>query len=87
MQTKTDTFVNSEDRDETARCEPSHQDLHCLPFWYWYLTENAICNNGSCRSSLFVRRRFFLTFVLSQFLISSSFGASGGLCFVVVAFP
>ena len=26
---------------------PSHQDLHCLPFCYWFLTEPPICNNES----------------------------------------
>ena len=26
-----DLFTNSADPDETARNEPSHQDLHCLP--------------------------------------------------------
>ena len=34
LQTNTDTFANSADPDETARIEPSHQDLHCLPFSY-----------------------------------------------------
>ena len=32
-QTKTDTCANSIDPDETARNEPSHQDLHCLPLF------------------------------------------------------
>ena len=27
---KTDTFSNNVEPDETARDEPSHQDLHCL---------------------------------------------------------
>ena len=31
LQAKTDTCANSVDPDETARKEPSHQDLHCLP--------------------------------------------------------
>ena len=34
LQTNTDIFANSEDPDETARNEPSHQDLHYLPFCY-----------------------------------------------------
>ena len=35
-QTKTDTCANSVDPDETARNEPSHQDLHCLPFFVFF---------------------------------------------------
>ena len=31
MQTKTDTCANSVDLDDTARHEPCHLDLHCLP--------------------------------------------------------
>ena len=31
LQTKTNTCGNSVDPDDTARNEPSHQDLHCLP--------------------------------------------------------
>ena len=27
-------FANSVDPDETAHNEPSHQDLHCLPFLF-----------------------------------------------------
>ena len=38
-------FANSVDPDETALNEPSHQDLHCLPFCYYLLTETPICNN------------------------------------------
>ena len=33
LQTKTNTFANSIDQDETARNEPFHQDLNCLPFF------------------------------------------------------
>ena len=32
-QTKTYIYANSVDPDETARREPSHQDLYCLPFF------------------------------------------------------
>ena len=35
LQTKTDAFANSVDPDETACNEPSHQDLHCLPFCFF----------------------------------------------------
>ena len=42
----TDTFANSADPDETAHNEPSHQDLHCLPFCYRVLTETPVCNSG-----------------------------------------
>ena len=33
-QTKPDTSSNSIDPDETAHNESSHQDLHCLQFWF-----------------------------------------------------
>ena len=46
LQTKTDTCANSEDPDETARDEPSHPDLHCLP-----LSETPICINECCPNS------------------------------------
>ena len=32
LQTSSDTFANSADPDETARDEPSYQDIHDLPF-------------------------------------------------------
>ena len=38
-------FVNSADSDETARDEPSHQDLDCFQFCYWFMTETPICIN------------------------------------------
>ena len=34
LQTNADAFANSADPDETARNEPFHQDLQCLPFCY-----------------------------------------------------
>ena len=34
LETKTYALTNSVDPDETARNEPSHQDLHCLLFCY-----------------------------------------------------
>ena len=34
LQINTDTFANSADPDEMAHNEPSHQDLHCLPFCF-----------------------------------------------------
>ena len=45
-QTKTDTFANSLDPDETACNEPSHQGLQCLSFCFWFLTGIPICNSG-----------------------------------------
>ena len=48
-QTKIDTSVPVQKRvnpDETARDEPSHQDLHFLPFRFWFLTETPICTSG-----------------------------------------
>ena len=46
--TKTDTYANSVDPEETARNEPSHLDLHCLPFGSrFFLTDIPICNNGN----------------------------------------
>ena len=35
LHTQTDTFASIADSDETARHQPSHQDLHCLPFCFW----------------------------------------------------
>ena len=35
LQTNTEIYANSADPDETACHEPSHQDLHFLPFCYW----------------------------------------------------
>ena len=32
-------FANSIDPDEMAHNEPSHQDLHCLPFCFDFMTE------------------------------------------------
>ena len=43
---KTDPCANSVDPDETARHEPSHQDLHCLPFRFRFYTETPICFSG-----------------------------------------
>ena len=34
FQIKTDTCAKNVDLDETARYEPSHQDLHSLPFFF-----------------------------------------------------
>ena len=34
LQTKTVTYANIVDPDEMAHNEPSHLDLHCLPFWF-----------------------------------------------------
>ena len=36
-------FENSIDPDEMVHNEPFHQDLHCLPFCYWFLTESPFC--------------------------------------------
>ena len=50
MQTKTYTFANSTDLLETARNEPSHQDLHYLPFFLLLiLNDTPICNSGHVR--------------------------------------
>ena len=35
--TKTSTFANSVDPDKMAHNEPSHQDLHCFPFYFDFL--------------------------------------------------
>ena len=34
LQAKTDACANSVDPDEMAHNEPSHQDIHCLPFCF-----------------------------------------------------
>ena len=46
LQTNTETYANSADPDETARNEPSHQDLHCLPFCFSVYTETPLFNEG-----------------------------------------
>ena len=46
MHTFTHSFANTVDPDETARDEPSHKDLHCLPFYYWFLTEPLFATTG-----------------------------------------
>ena len=45
-QTKPNTSANREDPDETAHNEPSHLNLHCLPFRFQFFTDTPICNNG-----------------------------------------
>ena len=40
-------FAKRVDPDETAHHEPSHLDLHYLPFCFDFLTETPILNNGS----------------------------------------
>ena len=49
LQTSSDTFANSADPDETARDEPSYQDIHDIPFCLIFFTETPICNNGCVR--------------------------------------
>ena len=44
-QTNTDAFANSVDPDEMAHNEPSHQDLHYLPFCSWILIDIPILNS------------------------------------------
>ena len=39
-------FIDSVDPDETARNEPSHLDLHCLPFCSCFMADTPIRNNG-----------------------------------------
>ena len=47
LQIETIFVTNSVDPDETAQSEPSHQNLHCLPFCFDFLTETPFWNNGS----------------------------------------
>ena len=44
------TFTHSADPEETAHNEQSHQDLHCLTFWFWFLNQTPVCNNGCVQS-------------------------------------
>ena len=46
LQTRTDTFANSLDPNETARNEPSHPDLHSLPFCFGFCAYTPTFNNG-----------------------------------------
>ena len=54
-QTKTDTCANSVDLDETARNEPSHLDLLCLPFLFEFRLKpyfhQWICPNSRLEES------------------------------------
>ena len=47
-------FANCTDSDETAHNEPSHQDLHCLPFCFEGLIEmrfyGQVNSLGLCRA-------------------------------------
>ena len=43
-QTNTNTCANSVDSDEMASNEPSHLDLHCLPFYFLFLTETLFAS-------------------------------------------
>ena len=36
------TKINTLDSDETADNEPSHQDLHCLPFSFFYIRRKPL---------------------------------------------
>ena len=40
LQINMDIFANSVDPDERARNEPSHQDLHYLPFYHCFLIKS-----------------------------------------------
>ena len=42
--TKIGSFANSIDPDEMALNEPSHLDLHCLPFCIQFLTNIPVCD-------------------------------------------
>ena len=45
--TLTSTYANSEDPDEMACNQPSHLDLHCLPFnFFLFLSEIPISSSG-----------------------------------------
>ena len=46
--TNTDVCANSVDPDETARNEPSHQELHCFPFC---LHRNTYFQQWTCPNS------------------------------------
>ena len=39
LQINMNTSANSVDPDETARNEPSYQDIYCLSLYYWLLTK------------------------------------------------
>ena len=49
LQTRKDTSANSEDPDETDRNEPSHRDLHCLPFCILVCIDSCICSTGNAQ--------------------------------------
>ena len=46
LQTETDSV----DPNEMAHNEPSHQNLHCLPFCHCFLTSTPVSNCGHFRN-------------------------------------
>ena len=65
LQIMTDSYANSVDPDETARYEPSHQDLRCLQFCFFFF--------------LFFVRLFFCFVFSFLFFFSSSSSSSSSL--------
>ena len=51
LQTKTDTFANSADPDETAHTELYHLDLHCLPFCFFIFDRHPHLQQWMCPNS------------------------------------
>ena len=47
LQTNMKIFAKSVDPDQTAHNELSQEDLHCLPFCNYFLSETPIQNNES----------------------------------------
>ena len=72
------------DPDETARHEPSHQDLHCL---HGYLFWSARLKGISVGVPLYLLVLFFFCSVFDSVVLCCHFmylsDASGRLCFVV----
>ena len=40
------SYANSVAPDEMGINEPSHLDPHCLSFWFWFMANILVCNNG-----------------------------------------
>ena len=82
-ETNIDTFANSADPDETARNEPSHLDLNCLPIRW-----GGGRGEGKAKVSCILRHRgvqLILAYRWTRPVILSA-GMGGGKCFYFLCF-
>ena len=76
QQTNASTFANSVDPDETARHEPSHQALHCLPFCFifWLISLVVTMDLSKFKNEIV----HFRGFGLKGFIVSLAFTSHYG---------